>query len=132
LNLILTVVLVRRYGLIGVAAAPVIASVVVDLCAMPLLAQRALGLTVLAFLRRACMRPLVVGVALAVLMTGVRLLGRPENWSALILQGALAGTGAMVVVLSLGITAAERRRFVLHPLERLLKGRPSVPEVGCT
>jgi len=130
LNLVLTVVLVRRYGLIGVAAAPVVASVVVDLCAMPVLVRRSLGLTVFAFLRRACLRPLAVSVALAVLMTGIRLLGRPENWSALLLQGALAGIGAMALVLSLGITAAERQRFVVSPLDRLLKGRPSPAEVG--
>jgi O-antigen/teichoic acid export membrane protein len=124
LNVTMSLVLIRHYGLAGLAMATVIASVAVDLIAMPLLLQRNLGLTVITFLRRSCGRPLTAAALLSVVCWGVRLTGRPVNWLQLISQGALAAIGSAIVVLLVGITAEERRRFVVRPLSRLLAKMP--------
>jgi O-antigen/teichoic acid export membrane protein len=122
LNVTMSLVLIRHYGLAGVAVATVIASVVIDLIAMPWLLQRTLGLSALGLLRRAYARPLAAGALQAVLMAGIRLAGPPDHWLQLISQGVLAGIGSAVVVLAVGMTASERQRFVARPLSRFLQG----------
>jgi O-antigen/teichoic acid export membrane protein len=120
LNVTMSLVLIRRYGLAGVAVATVIASVVIDLIAMPLLLQRLLGLSVVSYLRRACTRPLAVAALQGVLFVSIRrLTGRPDHWLQLISQGILAGIGSAVIVLGLGVAAAERQRFLIEPIRRL-------------
>jgi O-antigen/teichoic acid export membrane protein len=119
INLSLSVVLIRYYGLIGVAIAVVVASVLVDFAAMPWLAQRYLGLSVKNFVRRACVRPLAVALLQLVAVICVRLMGRPVGWIELILQGSLAAALCAIIVLAVGITSSERQRFVTRPLWRL-------------
>jgi hypothetical protein len=119
LNLMVSLLLIRRYGLAGVAVATAFASIVIDLSVMPLLLQRILGLSAISFLRRACARPLAVGVLQVLLFTGIRLTGRPDHWLLLIWQGMLAGTGTLILLLAIGMTSVERERFLLRPLRRV-------------
>lgn len=119
ISLTFSLILIRPYGLAGVAASFVIASAVVDLIAIPLMLQRALGLSATKFLRSACVRPMATGALQALLFGCIRLTGHAGDWTHLILHGVLAGAGAAAIVLSVGITAAERRRFLLQPLRRL-------------
>lgn len=119
ISLALSLVLVHIYGLVGIATSIVIASALVDIIIIPLLLQKSLGLSVIKFLRYACIRPMIAGVLQALLITGIRLLDvPPANWSHLLLQGLLAGIGALVVLLSVGITAQERQRFLASPLQQ--------------
>jgi len=121
INFGLSLALVRPFGLAGVATATVCASVVVDLIVMPWMLQRIVGLSVAGFLRHSCVRPALAGALQALLMAGVRVDGRAGTWLQLLLQGAVAGVGAMAIALSVGVTRAERQRFVYGPLARLLK-----------
>jgi O-antigen/teichoic acid export membrane protein len=123
LNLSFSLILIAPYGLAGVATAVVIASVAVDLIAIPLLLQRVLHLSVKDLLRRACVRPLAAGALQAILMVCIRLTGQPKDWLHLVLQGVLAGAGSVAVVLVVGITATERQRFLVQPLHHLRKKR---------
>jgi O-antigen/teichoic acid export membrane protein len=118
LNVTMSLILIRHYGLAGVALATVTASVVIDLIAMPLLLQRVLGLSAMSFLRRSCVRPLGVAALETVFLLCLRLAGRPSYWPQLVSVGVLAGLGCAVIVLSVGVTAEERQRFLIQPLRR--------------
>lgn len=120
LNIGLVLVLIRPYGLLGVATATVIASIVVDLIAIPIMLQRMLGLRVMDFVRKACARPTVVGMLFAIVLAGIARMAQPVDWLDLILQGLLAGVSAVALVLAVGINSEERRRLILQPLNDLL------------
>ena len=119
LALSLSLALVGRYGIAGVAVATVIASVVVDLIAMPLLLQRVLGLKVEEFFRHVYARPLAAAVLQAALIGCIRLMGEAGTWADLVVQGMVAGGGSAIIVMYIGITASERQRFVVEPVRRL-------------
>ena len=121
LNVTICLILIGPYGLAGVAASTVIASVVVDLIITPVLLQRALGLSVKDFLCSACVRPVAAGFLQAMIMVGIRLTGQSEDWLHLILQGVLAGVGSVAVALVVGVTTVERQRFVVKPVRRLFR-----------
>ena len=119
LNLTFSLILIRPFGLVGIAAATVIASVIIDLIAIPLLLQKIVGLSVKRFLFSACVRPVFVGALQAILILTIRLMGKPADWQNLFLQGGLAGVGLVVTVISIGLTTSERERFVVRPMQRL-------------
>lgn len=129
LNLVLSLILIRFYGLVGVAASSVFALVLVRLIVIPLILQRYQGLHIKNLLYGVC-RPLAVGVLLAALIVCIRHISQQtEDWLHLILQGILAGTSAVIVVLAVGVTTEERQRFLVHPLWRLLKKEMSTAEI---
>jgi O-antigen/teichoic acid export membrane protein len=121
LNLTTSFVLMHQfhYGLAGVAVAVVIASAAVDLIAMPLLLQRVVGLSALGVLRRSFLRPIAVGGLQATIYVSIRFAaGHPADWLHLAQQGLLAGTVALAALLAVGLTSAERTRFVTQPISR--------------
>jgi O-antigen/teichoic acid export membrane protein len=119
LNLTISLALIPHFGLAGVAAATVVASIVIDFIAIPILLQRAVGLSAIDFLRHACPRPAAVAALQVLLFTVIRLAGRPDHWYQLVAQGTVAGLGSAIILLAVGITATERQRFVWHPTRRL-------------
>jgi len=121
INLCVSLLLIGRYGLAGVAIATVIASAVGDLIAMPLLLHKHVGLSASRFARSVCGRPAAVAALQIALFAGIRLTGRPEHWLQLIAQGAVAAAGTLAIIVSIGITSAERERFVIRPFSRLLR-----------
>ena len=130
LNLSLSVLLVGPYGLVGIAIATVIASVVIDLIAIPVLLQLKLGLSVAQFARSACARPLAVGCLLAVVLAGLSQVGRATSWAELIVQGACAALAASLLVIGIGIRKTERERFIIKPLSRLTRRTGVSPHPG--
>jgi O-antigen/teichoic acid export membrane protein len=119
INLTISLILIHYYGLAGVAASTAIASIIVNFFIIPMLAQKLVSLSIKDFFCSACVRPVAVAVLLVVLMTCIRLAGKPSSWFDLILQGVGAGLGSIVVVLGVGVTTDERHRFLVHPLVRL-------------
>lgn len=119
INLSFSLILIHPYGLAGVAAATVIASVVIDLIAMPLMLQKIVGLSVLHFMRKACIRPIVAGVLQAIIMGCVKLIGHPANFFQLVLQGILAVASSASILFVVGLTSEERSRFLLQPMRRI-------------
>ena len=121
LNVGLSVLLIGPYGLIGIAIATVVASLVIDLIAIPVLLQLKLGLRVAEFARSACSRPLVVGCLLALVLTGISRVGQATGWAELIALGMCAALAAALLVIGIGIRGTERERFVTKPLGRLIR-----------
>jgi O-antigen/teichoic acid export membrane protein len=130
LNLSLSVLLIGPYGLIGIALATVLASLVIDLIAIPVLLQLKLGLSVADFARNACSRPLAVGCLLAVVLAGISHAGRATSWAELIAQGACAAVAASLLVIGIGIRKTERERFIIKPLGRLIRRTRMSPHAG--
>jgi O-antigen/teichoic acid export membrane protein len=121
-SLIMSLMLIRTYGLIGIAASIVFSSVIVRLIVIPIILQRELGLPFKDYLRSICGKPSLVCMLLCVLILGIRFsAGRPGDWLHMIMQGGLFGVGAVVVVLGAGVTAEERERFLWQPGRRLLR-----------
>jgi O-antigen/teichoic acid export membrane protein len=123
LNLTLSLILLRTVGLVGAAIATVVASVAIDLIAVPIALQRVAGFRVVDFIRTACLRPLAVAVILAIAFAGLRLAGSASDWPHLLLFGATAGSIAAIVTLAIGVTKEERRRWLFEPLQRLTAAR---------
>jgi O-antigen/teichoic acid export membrane protein len=128
INVIVSFLAVRRYGLVGVPMGTVAASVLIDLIAIPIMADRLLGLSVVDFVRHACVRPAVVAALQAIAMGIVRLAGPAATWLQLVAQGATAGAASVLIILVVGLTASERERFVLRPFRlaaALVRSEPS-------
>lgn len=119
INLSFSLILIRFCGLAGIAIATVVASVIIDLIAMPLMLQRVLGFSVTAFLRNSCLRPLAAGLLQVLLMMSIRSLGPADNFLFLILQGMAAGVGAIAILILAGLTREDRQGFVVAPLRSL-------------
>lgn len=120
ISLLASLVLIRPYGLAGVASATVIASLVIDMIAMPVLLRRILGFSILHFLRQACLRPVIAGVLLVMIICCIRLTGHPVDFIELVLQGILAAAGSVLVFVAVGISREERNRYLTKPIQRLI------------
>jgi O-antigen/teichoic acid export membrane protein len=118
INVTLSVLLMRYYGLAGLAMATVAASAIIDLIAIPLLVQKFLGLSALTFLRRSCGRPLAVAALLSAFLFGLRTVASPTDWRELFAIGVVTGIATLVTVLVFGVSAEERQRFLIQPLRR--------------
>jgi len=129
LNLSFSLILIRSFGLAGVAIATVIASVAIDMIAMPLMLQRVLGFSATAFIRNACMRPIAAGLLQAIIMVCIKLTGHAGNFIHLVLQGTLAVVGSAAVLLIVGLTREERHRFLFEPMRRISKSRLAIEPV---
>src|SRR3569833_1338776 len=120
LNVALMFIFVRPFGLTGVATAAVTVAVLVNVVLVPRALQKAVSFPVRMTMLKALGRPLAVAAILALLLVGVRLLGRPQNWGELFGQGVLAGIAAVATILAIGVTAREREQFLFQPARRLL------------
>jgi hypothetical protein len=105
----------------------VVASLVINLVALPLLVQRALDLRVLRLVRSAWGRPFLAVILQLLVIELIRGNGRPETWVQLIAQGVAASCAWALLVVGIGINAAERQRLLLQPLRRF-RHREAAPE----
>lgn len=127
LSLIISLLLIRVYGLVGVAVAAAIVAIFVEWIGVLLGLRRVLDIPIYSFVS-ACVRPIVVGLLLALLLGGIRGWMEPVgDWFDLILHGVLAGLASLALTVLFGITSDERRRFVVNPLGRLIGSRAPQP-----
>lgn len=126
INLTCCLILIKPFGLAGVAAGTVIASVVIDLIAMPLTLQKILGFSVIAFMKKSCLRPIFAGILQVIIMRCIQLYGSAGNFFELVLQGVFAVAGSAVVLVVVGLTKEERIRFLVEPLRHIVKKRKAI------
>ena len=122
-NLTIALVLVESVGLVGVALASLVAICLVDIVGIPLVLSKQMDIRAGEFLGAAWVRLAIVATVLSVLYVAIHALTWPEGWIGLIMQGIAAVVGAIVTVLSIGITSEERLRFLALPLRRVLAPR---------
>lgn len=126
LNVILVLVLIRPFGLLGVAATSAITSILINLFVIPAALRKVVTFRVRTAFFHASIRPFIVVCVLIPLLLLIRVSNHAVDWPTLIGQGTLAGLASVATVVLLGLAGAERERFVLRPLRRVF--RLKVPE----
>ena len=121
LSIIISIVLIPQYQLLGIAIAVVAASTIVDLLIIPVMVQRVLGLSIIDWICKACIRPILVCIITALMLGMLHHYYDIKTWWDFIISGILSVTLCSMVVLALGISAAERERFLFAPLRILLR-----------
>ena len=116
LSIFFSILLIRHYGLMGIAISVVIASAIIDLIVAPVLVQRVLGFSAVEWMRMACSRPLMVALVDAVLLYFIQRYLPVNSWWDLIFVGAVSGLVCTLVAFIIGVTSEERVRFVFKPL----------------
>ncbi len=110
----LSVVLVHRFGLIGVAVGTLLPTVVFQIIVLPTTVHRILGINVIDYMRDTCVRPLLTLVALVCLLAPIMYtVSDVTGWPQLFLFAALTGIVVCIPLLLIGLNRAERQRFVL-------------------
>lgn len=122
-NVILSVILVQRFGLVGVAYGTVLSVVLFRSIPGPYLACREVGLPVTAYLVGACLRPTLAAVVLYYAVQAATRLGEPATMIELGLRGAASLVVAVPVALAIGTTRADRTRYVYAPIRAALRRR---------
>ena len=117
LRIALSLLLVQRFGLIGIALGTLLPTFIFQMILLPANVCRILKINGTDYLRETCFRPLLTLVALVCLLgplmyfvTGI------TGWVELFFFAALTGVVACITLLLLGLDQTERRRFVLEPL----------------
>jgi O-antigen/teichoic acid export membrane protein len=119
-NLLLSLLLVRSYGLLGIAIGTLVPAFIVQGFLQPWIVCRFLHISLNTYCRNVLMRPALSSLALAPLYLAAQLL-RPQimDWPGLVVWVTLSGTLAGLMVLWVGLDAAERNLVVVRPLGKL-------------
>lgn len=120
LNLVLALILVRFWGLMGVAAGLLIASTVVRVFVIPRLVTRHIGISGRHWLSIVA-RPLAVGLTTFTLCWLIRAAYHPANWFQLAMHGVAAVSAALASIIAFGVNEEERKRFVSTPARSLIR-----------
>jgi O-antigen/teichoic acid export membrane protein len=127
LNLIGSLILLKYFGLTGIAISIAVTTAFARIAVFPYLVRWKTGLPVRDYLLSIFGRPVLVGVLLILLILCIRIEGMAADWPHLLLQGALYLIGAFTIIVAVGITNSEREQFLLNPLLRILKGQNYKP-----
>jgi O-antigen/teichoic acid export membrane protein len=111
-NALLSIVLIRYYGLVGVALGTLISVIVIRTFAIPILVGQHLDVPLLVYVRQAALKPITMAVALSLIVVCVRRLGTPAGFGELFAQGALAAVAAAPLALFIGMTRDDRIQVV--------------------
>lgn len=118
----LSSVLAATYGLLGIAVATAVASIITRAVAYPLLLDKMLDIWGREFARQVLVRPiLAAGILLLVLQKLHNNSGTIDSWSQFFVSASAAGVVALMVCVAVGLTAQERDLLVTRPLLRLLQ-----------
>ena len=121
-NLVVTVALIPRLGLLGAAIGTVVAVFGARSIWTVILVSRQLSLRFSMFVRQVLVRPLVVGALFAASAHTIQRLGPAQTWTQLLTQGTLAGIVGLSIATLIGIDQGERHALVLKAREWLGRG----------
>lgn len=111
LNLSLSLVLVHRLGVVGVALGTGIPVIVLNVLIIVPLACRAVGVPVVEFLR-AVTRPSLAGaLPAAVLCVALRIAAPPASIPAILVEGVIVGLTYVAAAIGFGVTGELRARY---------------------
>ena len=110
-NLLLSLILIRPYGLIGVAIGAMIPAVAFQSFLYPLFLGRLLEIPMLSYVRHVLVRPVIVGLILCLFMVIFRQVGPASNWALFFLYGSISMSFACAATIVLGLDKAERYGF---------------------
>src|SRR5439155_17183799 len=111
-NLVLSLILVRRYGMTGVAAGTALPVVAANVFIVLPAACRRVGLTIGGFLRLVAVAPVVGAVPAILVCVALRLALPLESIRAILLEGAVVGAVYGIAVCAFGFDYSVRARYV--------------------
>ena len=121
INVVLSVVFVRWWGIAGVALGTAIPVIAVNLLVLMPAACRALGVPVGELLRTATVPALLCSVPAALVAVTLRVYRPPASLLEVVLEGGLAGAVYVLCFARFGLPPADRARYLGY-LRRLLPG----------
>jgi O-antigen/teichoic acid export membrane protein len=113
-NLALSIVLVQKYGLIGVAWGTVIPNVVLNGVVVPIYTLGVLQMSAWEYIRRAFVRPLACGIPAALLAFGFWRLGDTVSWFVFLIEAAGVTAVFAGCAYFIGLERTERSRLVTN------------------
>ena len=132
-NLILSLVLVRRFGILGVAIGTAVPVVLANLAILLPAACRQIDLSLAAFGRAVAIGPLIGAVPAIAVAAALRAAVPPVTLWAIFLEGALVGAIYLAAVCLVGFDRTVRARYLAH-LRQVLAvsplARASAPRVS--
>lgn len=112
LNLAMSIVLVRRWGIIGVAWGTTIPSILITIVSIPWLMKRTLQITYWSVFKEVWLLPLVSAVPFALATAWVEGHTSPQNLAVFFLEVAATLPFAVIGAWVLGMTSEERRHIM--------------------
>jgi len=122
-NLILSLLLVRRYGILGVAIGTAVPVVLANLLILAPAACRQVGLRSTELLRLVAIAPLAGALPSALVVVVLRQSVPAESLPAVLLQGSLVGGVYLASVCAFGLSSVERARYFDY-LRRFVAASP--------
>jgi O-antigen/teichoic acid export membrane protein len=120
-NLLLSLFLVRRYGLIGVALGTLVPAIVFQGLLQPVFVCRSLQITMSTYWNEVLLRPFLVVLALLPIFFVFLSLRQPDDWVGLLLRAALTCVVTVPLMLLIGLNKTERGSFVVRPTAEALR-----------
>ncbi|HUK35335.1 MAG TPA: polysaccharide biosynthesis C-terminal domain-containing protein [Vicinamibacterales bacterium] len=110
-NLALSVILVRRFGLLGVAIGTAIPVFVANLFVLVPVVCRELDVRITSFVHAVTIAPLIGSSVCACAVWALRAMWPPHSLVAILVEGAIAGLIYLAALWTLGLDAALRERY---------------------
>lgn len=123
-NLVLSVILAKRYGPVGVAFGTLIPLLVTQLAVMPRYTSRVFQVPLPELLRRGFAAPLTGGLLMASANVACLYAVPPLNWGTFFFDVAVCACVAAAIIAAVGLTAGERRA-VWERISPLARRRPA-------
>lgn len=115
-NVLMSVALVGPLGLMGVAIGTVIPALIVEGVIIPVLICRSLSISIIDYFSGVYGRAILITLALYPVVYAINSRLPPRTWGLFILDGVMAASVFGILVLALGLSGAERKRFVWNPV----------------
>jgi O-antigen/teichoic acid export membrane protein len=114
LNLVATVALIPRLGLLGAALGSLISVFVTRSLWPVVLVSRQLSTNLSTYVRKVLPRPLAFGILFAASAHLIQRAGPSQTWTQLLAQGSVAGLIGLVLALFVGLDRAERSQLLIR------------------
>ena len=123
-NLVLSLLLVRRFGLLGVALGTAVPIALANLFILLPAACRQVRLPIQQFLRLVLPAPVIGAMPAIIVCVILRTWWPPESWPAILAEGATAGLVYLGTACTLGCNREVRARYAAYARQILSSTRP--------
>jgi O-antigen/teichoic acid export membrane protein len=120
-NLVMSIFLVRSYGLIGVAVGTLVPAVIFQGVLQPYFVCRSLGITLNTYCREVLLRPTLVLLPVLSVLFAFLSLQSPHDWMTLVLLSSITFAVVILFVLFIGLKKSERAALIVRPTVEALR-----------
>jgi O-antigen/teichoic acid export membrane protein len=121
-NLLLSLLLIRYFGLIGVAVGTLLPSLCIKGIIQPIILCRSLDIPLSTYLKQVCLRPCISGSLCFIVLLVIRYYDEPaSNWTSLFFHCSLAFMLVLINLIFIGLNQPERQLLIIQPLASALR-----------